>query len=171
MDNIEITIYKKVIYGILIGGLCIFFIFSFLVKCSFGMRRISVNTNEKSDSMIKYNIDSKENNNNIITIKGWIFKEGSSIDRYNCHVVLRDIDSDEYILVPTKLVSRHDVTEVFNKDNLDLNYDNSGFEAKINIEKLNKSLENYQICFKYNNNDDNELINTGIILENGEELK
>ncbi len=62
-------------------------------------------------------------------ISGWILKRGSKIYQYNTKLALyRSGDNNAYTL-PLKLCQRLDVTKLFASDHID--YNNSGFEAKI----------------------------------------
>lgn len=105
---------------------------------------------------IDYYIDEVNYTHNAITIQGWAIKKGENIDVSECYIVLKDTSSGEYMKIPTKIISRGDLTEYFNDG---FNYDYSGFFAKVLDKKLNKNSD-FDIYILYQNNNEKYLIDT-----------
>ncbi|WP_026885123.1 hypothetical protein [Clostridium beijerinckii] len=163
----ETNISKKNIIIALLGTLVILILFCGAIFNSFTAKKITVNKFENSnDANIKYCIDSQEHDNisNYVTIKGWAFIDGEEIKTFNCHLVLRDKENGDCMELPTKLVIRKDVTDAFKALENKFNYDKSGFEGKVSLNKLNKPISNYEICLDYMNNNSRIFLKTGILL-------
>lgn len=83
-----------------------------------------------------------ENDNILLTedlleISGWMIKQGEDTNNVRLRVVLRNEVTGEYLMLPTTLLQRPDVTDYYNDGH---NYDVSGFEAKISQKDID--LEN-----------------------------
>ncbi len=65
-------------------------------------------------------------------------------------IVLKDMDTGEYFLLPTNIVIRKDVTEYFADDN---NYDYSGFSLTIPYWKELDTSKDYELFAQYDLND------------------
>jgi hypothetical protein len=160
---------RKNIYKILLGGLVFLVVFCIFIWSGYKMKPVKFNEYlSLNSSDIKFCIDSQKYNekDQTILIDGWSIKEGASIESFKCNVLLKTIKDNSYIQIPTKLVNRKDVTEAFNEKGV--NYDNCGFQAKVDISQLDESIDNYEINIYYRNNDENILISTDTILSKGE---
>ncbi len=160
---------QKYIYEILLGGLVFLIIFCILIWSGYKIRPIKFNESMSLNNLgTKFCIDSQiyDEKNETIIIDGWSIQEGISIESFECNVLLRNIKDNSYLQIPTKLVNRKDVTEAFHKESI--NYDNCGFQGKVDINQLNEPINNYEINIYYRNNDENILINTDTILSKGE---
>jgi len=115
----------------------------------------------KTDTLNKYKIEAVNYNYNSVFITGWIIQKGQSVRRYNCSVVLHDIENDSYFTIPTEMVKRPDVTALFNDGTY---YDNSGFFARVLNNYVNKKSK-YGLYLLNMNEGNNTIINTGIIIE------
>ncbi|AXX64836.1 hypothetical protein DS830_04830 [Bombilactobacillus bombi] len=99
-----------------------------------------------------YNIDNigisnNTNKKNFIDINGWILKKGVNIKNIVINAAFKS-NSTFYYLLPTSVVIREDVTNLFNKKN---NYDYSGFTVHIPIDsKLDISQHRLYIFLKLN---------------------
>ena len=96
------------------------------------------------------------NEESFFIIDGWACRQDEEIKKVLCWVVLKDIEENKYFKINTLLVKRKDVTQAIADG---VNYDNSGFTAKINKSLLKKNTQ-YQIYILYLNNDNQVLINT-----------
>ena len=103
-----------------------------------------------------FNLDEVVNDGSFLLIDGWACRQNEEIKKVLCWVVLKDIKENKYFKISTLLVKRSDVTQAINDG---VNYDNSGFTAKINKSLLKKNTQ-YQIYILYLNNDNQVLINT-----------
>ena len=103
-----------------------------------------------------FNIDEVVNEESFFIIDGWACRQDEEIKKVLCWVVLKDIEENKYFKINTLLVKRKDVTQAIADG---VNYDNSGFTAKINKSLLKKNTQ-YQIYILYLNNDNQVLINT-----------
>lgn len=166
----EKNISKRNVVFVLLSTVCILIIFSMIVHNSFTTKKIIYDGFKNMDNnTVKYCIDSQkyDKNTDFITINGWAFVEGDTIKTYECHVVLKDNTTNEYIKLPTKLVTRQDVTAAFKDSKAEFNYDKSGFEAKLKLDELKNPLENYEVYLDYSNNNANKLVKTAILLTKG----
>ena len=82
---------------------------------------------------IQYSIDLFDENKKFIIIRGWAFKKGSTMDKTEKYIVLKD--KNQSIIYSTLSQNRPDVTKYFKASNLD----KSGFHCTIKKEKLPSS--------------------------------
>ena len=109
---------------------------------------ISSNTDEYTYQIesIKYKQEDLAAHNKIM-VSGWISCPGQEIKIASIRMVLKNISTGQYYLIPTTIVSREDVTEKFDDG---YNHSLSGF--KINIPHNNKidtgiyDYEIYALC-------------------------
>lgn len=111
---------------------------------------------EINDKEINYCLDSVVQDQNTISISGWVFKRGEDISLYNCHIAFENKETEEYFYVPTEMVERKDITEAYDGKN----YDKSGFKSIFPAKKFKANFK-YEICILYRNDDNNILIKTG----------
>jgi hypothetical protein len=100
-------------------------------------------------------------------ISGWCIKTGEDQTAAAIHVVLKKESTGEYLVVPTNVSKREDVTKSLGGK---YDYTFSGFEATYHeTKKLNFSEEAFDIYLlaKFNDMEDNVLINTGEVLYAG----
>jgi len=96
-------------------------------------------TIEKSEKTVKYSVDLIEEQDGFIKIQGWSFLEGLYSNDIKHYILLRK--DDEVVVFDTVNIIRKDVTEAFK--NYGLNLDNSGFEARLPKDTMEKG--NYQL--------------------------
>ncbi len=84
-----------------------------------------------------------------VKIAGWIIKPGEPVERVAIRIVLKDMTSGDYRILPTEVIKRTDVTESINDRN---NYDYCGFSVRI---PYWKELDNtdYEILVQYKLNE------------------
>lgn len=80
---------------------------------------------------ITYNFDEISTRNGVLEVKGWALVKGSQSKNQKVVIVLKTSKNTKYIT--TESVERKDVTEAFGSD---INYDDSGFYAKISASSL-----------------------------------
>ncbi|MEK5390148.1 CDP-glycerol glycerophosphotransferase family protein [Margalitia sp. FSL K6-0131] len=75
-------------------------------------------------------------NNKTLKIKGWAFVDGkNSTQEMKRNIILHKRFTEEKIVIPLNSSKRPDITERFGKEIMD--YQWSGFETKINLQKIN----------------------------------
>jgi hypothetical protein len=85
-------------------------------------------------SIIQSNVEVFEKKENMFVISGWAYVKG--IESKTNRVELFLINDTNQINVQSEQIIRKDITSFFKDDNV--NYDMSGFEAKINLDKIPK---------------------------------
>lgn len=172
MNFTQQNVSKKSVFIVIFGGLLCLLIFSVGIYNSFAEKTIIYNKAENTEANnLCFAIDSQEydKGTNILSIKGWAVLKGESIKSYKCNVILKDKETGSLLRLPTKLVIRKDVTEALKSSDSNFNYDKSGFIARVRLDKIEKSLQNYEIYLDYKNNDANLFVKTGVFLaEKGE---
>jgi len=98
-----------------------------------------------------------------LTVAGWSVVLGEDIVVNNTRILLYNERENSYLLIPTEMVIRGDVTEELYNPQADINYnyDNSGWLARVSTGRLRAELGDYQIVILYQNNEDYFLIETG----------
>ena len=85
-----------------------------------------------------------------VCISGWLLKQGQQVDKVEIRVLLRNLNTGEYLVLPTDVIERSDVTEYIN-DGKDYNY--CGFSVKIPYwDELDTT--DYEVLAQYALNDD-----------------
>lgn len=107
-----------------------------------------------------YSIDYLEDSGDEIIVQGWAFIEGKSTQYFDCSVVLKNLSSNDYYQIPTSYQERKDVTEVYGSQ--DLNYDHSGFFARVLKDKLPTG--EYEVYLGYNAHTILQLYQTGYFI-------
>ncbi len=98
-----------------------------------------------------------EDHTGYITISGWAFKEGESIETVNVKVLLQDTLTGKFYQLGTSYVERSDVQAMMNTDEYD--YTSCGYCASVRKSAL-KGDRTYHIFLQYCNNGENTLIDT-----------
>lgn len=93
-----------------------------------------------------------------ITVAGWSFLQGESIEEVDCSVILENVNTKEALELPTNMQLRADMNLAF-PDEYD--YTKSGFIAKAKTSKLNLDEDDYEIIIKYFNNENQLFLRTG----------
>ena len=84
-----------------------------------------------------------------VNISGWIVRPGVPIDRVSIRLVLKNLSTGEYSVLPTEVVEREDVSEYIDDD---ITYDYSGFRVKVPYwDELDVS--DYEMLVQYHLND------------------
>lgn len=148
------TIIKILIYAVII----LLIGWGILIKNETRITKISVEKQaiaSKSEGYT-YFIDNLEHKGGGISItkdyiglSGWIIKKGVELDTASIRIVLRNVVTNDFFLIPTAMVSRKDITSYINDG---FEYDNCGFSVKIPInEVINTVKYDYEIyalsCF------------------------
>ena len=85
-----------------------------------------------------------------VTISGHLYRRDTSVERAAIRIVLKDPDTGNYLVLPTDLTLRTDITEKKHDGN---NYDYSGFSVRIPYwDEL--SANDYEIFAQYDLNDE-----------------
>ena len=88
-----------------------------------------------------------------VKISGWFVEKGQEVKKVALKIVLKDVNSDIYYVLPTDVAERTDVTEYINDGN---NYDYSGFSVKIPYWEALEDTD-YEIYVQYDLNDDSRV--------------
>lgn len=94
-----------------------------------------------------------------VDVKGWAVEKGvKSRSSDTISVVLKNVDTGNYYYIPTMRQMRKDVTRHFYDG---IEYDDSGFEAKVSFSKeVNADSSEYEIFVYLENKKGKKLINT-----------
>ena len=109
----------------------------------------------KSDIQIK---DEKK----YFILSGFSYKLNERIQKFDISIALKENGKDNYILIPTHLVIRNDLSRKENVTEKQGNfamYDASGFETKIRKNWLSHN-NKYKVYILYRSNNENTLIDT-----------
>ncbi len=123
---------------------------------TFSVKTDMSNTLYKSDIQIK---DEKK----YIVLSGFCYKLNERIQNFDISIALKENGKDDYILIPTHLVIRNDLSRNENKAEKKGSfamYDASGFETRIRKSKLEHNTK-YKVYILYKSNHENTLIDTG----------
>ncbi|MCI8641964.1 MAG: hypothetical protein HFG79_00545 [Lachnospiraceae bacterium] len=93
---------------------------------------------------------------NYIELSGWMIRSGESVRDVSIKIIFRNMDTNEYLIIPTTVVERRDVTQYFNDG---CNYDNCGYSVKIRkSRKINVELYDYEVYALYTLNGNTKLV-------------
>ena len=114
---------------------------------------------------LAFNLENKSIvDNEKLLLSGTVYKKKESINSFHTYILLKAEKSDNHFLVlPTSLVKREDISHQYGEGGM-YNYNNSGFNATINLNKLDSN-KRYEVFVLYMNNDDRALYNTEIWIE------
>ena len=96
------------------------------------------------ESIIKSNIEVFEKKDNYFLLSGWSIIKG--LDSSTNKLELFLISPSDTILVQKEKTTRKDITSFFKEDNID--YDSSGFQAKINLDNIPNGVYKIAIYIK-----------------------
>lgn len=154
---------KKYVLLFLVSGTAVLLIFCGLLYFSVG--RVKAYVPEGYDVLqdVTFIIDPIEQDGNIMTIHGFSFIRGESIETFKINALLRDIYTGEYFKLPTAMRFRPDVTLHFYDQYApsNYNYDRSGWIAVFDVRQLPVAIERYEVAFMYRNDGNNILVRTG----------
>jgi hypothetical protein len=85
-----------------------------------------------------------------VTISGHLYRRGTSVERSAIRIVLKDPGTGNYLVLPTDLTLRTDITEKIHDGN---NYDYCGFSVRIPYWD-DLSAKDYEIFAQYDLNDE-----------------
>ena len=102
-----------------------------------------------------------DGDNHYYTIDGWAFIPQEEISSYDCHILLQNSQTKEFVQLPGIQVPRKDLTERFPElfDSAQAMTE-SGFRSVFDCDKLKGPFEQYTIFIQYRNNGHDILINT-----------
>lgn len=95
----------------------------------------------------------------MLQISGWLIKRGENSKGINLRIVLNNTDTGEYLLLPTMLAQRADVTSAYNDGH---NYDNSGFSVCLPLSAVDFDNFDYSLMALYSLNGDACLIDLDV---------
>lgn len=102
-----------------------------------------------------YEEDSNPLTRDRLKISGWLIKRGEDTARVTLRIVLNNINTGEYLLLPTTLLQRGDVTSAYDDGH---NYDNSGFSVNLPLSVIDFENVNYSLMALYSLNGEEHLI-------------
>lgn len=103
-------------------------------------------SNPENDDIINFSVDSVVIENELLTIKGWIFQNGVSSVTMMPEIYLMDKDSKQYYLLKTIRTHRPDLITAFESNGP---YEYGGFYASAPINILQNSISQYSIVLGY----------------------
>lgn len=112
---------------------------------------------DRSNSAMEFHVDTISVTDSV-TVAGWSFKQGESIEKVNCSIILENVNTKKAYELPTKMVLRADISLAFPDGN---DYSKSGFIAKAKASKLSLDKDDYEIIIRYFNNDNELFVRTG----------
>jgi hypothetical protein len=104
-----------------------------------------------------------ENQKNEFALSGFCYKVDTRVRNFDIAIVLQEAGSKGYIIIPTHMVIRNDLSKNENRTNKIGNfamYDASGFETKIRKADLGRR-KKYKVYILYRSNSENILFDTG----------
>lgn len=146
---------KKTVRLGMAGILLVSVLFSFAVAADRGRIRTETEATVLEND-VDYAIDSVLITEDV-KIQGWAMVLGEVINIADCNVMLVGEESKEVFILPTMIVERADLTEVF-QDGTD--YTKAGFLANIAKDRLSLDKEDYRIYLEYLTNRRRDLVAT-----------
>ena len=104
---------------------------------------------------LRWTRDDNSLTDDYVHISGWIVKPGTNVDAVAIRVVLKDMETEKYYIVPTGVVSRGDVTESINDGK---NYEYSGFSVLLPYWRELDTDKNYELYVQYELNDEGNVL-------------
>jgi len=152
-----VSVSKKIVLIALVTSVLASALYTYLVYWSFArLRPFSTSQAILTTVDMHYAVDIvKKNDDGTYTISGWIFKGTSPIKVANNHVVLKDLQTNQYFLANTEMVQHDDVAKVYTGQKY------AGFTSR--ILQLNPN-HTYEIEIYYQSDGNNILLDTGKIL-------
>ena len=117
----------------------------------FGMKKIdqTIECEREDDFRWMVQVDDVYTEENEWIVEGFAFELNKDAKGDNYEIVLRDLDTGEYVFPKMKYEERQDVNTYFL---CEYDYTKSGFVAKIKKKKLDLMGKNYEVLLKVNNN-------------------
>lgn len=159
-QNIEVKKNHVIIISLILLLLC--FLFNFLVYLDQSKVDKIENIKFVQNEEIEWNIDFISVSDTI-RIGGWAVILDEEINSADYRVILRDVNTNHLIEMPTQVVERADVDEHFNNG---MKYGSCGFYSNIRTSKVDLENTNYEVIINYRNNNKNYYVETGNILKN-----
>lgn len=95
------------------------------------------------------------------TVDGWAFIPDEDIFSYNCHILLQDSETEEFLQLPSMQVQTENLSERFPELSGSAQaMENGGFHSVFRRSKLDGALGQYTIFIQYQNNGHDILIDT-----------
>lgn len=161
MKILDIEIDEAMFKKLLIASLILIFIYGTLTVISYSMLEpYSLGTETTvNDEEIKTGISVLNQGTKRLQIKGWAYKEGQSIQKFNSSFVLKNRETGKMYLIKTAMETVEELRTVEGV------YDCSkaGMSADCLIAGLEKGI--YDICILYRNDNENIFAETAITLE------
>ncbi len=151
----------------LVCTLCVLaVIFAFSLTFSVSADISSVERVDENDYIVADNEDfvfefSTTEHADRFSFVGLVYKKEEVVLKVNNYLCLYNHSTEEYFKVPTKMALDYDIEhEVENGSR----FARGGIEAFVLKSQLDDAHENYEICFLYRNNENNNIIYTGVFL-------
>lgn len=162
----------KGILGMLLAGVMLLTLIWILLVCnSTGIKKIDGGLYEVKNlnegyvlclDNVQHEYEDTPLVNDSLRISGWMIKPGEDTNSVRMRIVLRDDDTGEYLVLPTALLQRPDVTANYDDGH---NYDVSGFEVKISPRKIDLENSKYMLMMLYFLNGEEFLIELNQAIE------
>lgn len=122
-------------------------------------QRVSIKDINFSNDITRWSVDSIQLVENVLTIKGWCFKDGVSSEGSKIVVYLYDEQNGQYYQIASAQNKRPDVNAFFSSE---IDYNFSGYIAKGDISKFDSTdLDKYRIILGYTKNTETLFMDTG----------
>lgn len=167
MKHNKETIYMKYIviaFSILIviSGI----LFWVLMKHELRTEKYEVKQNLFTTLPYRSNIDNIRKSQGKIVLSGWLIKEKHDIGVIHRQVVFKSKTSNEAVKIATEVVERKDLTSYINDG---VNYADSGFFAVVEVSRLDRDNQDYEIYVLDKSDEDEQMVKIADSLN--EELK
>lgn len=146
---------KKTVRICVTGILCASVLVSLAVAADRGRIRTETDAQITEDAVV-YAVDSIQVTEDV-KIQGWAMIRGETMENVDCNVVLIGEESGEKRILPTMIIERNDLTEVFPDG---ISYAEAGFLANVKKDRLSLEKEDYQIWLEYLTNGHKSLVPT-----------
>lgn len=108
---------------------------------------------------VNYRKDGLPTTRDYIQISGWLVKPDEGIKSVGIHIILKNVDTKQFYLLPTTIVERTDVTSFLFDEYYQYNFDQSGFSVKIpQSNNINTDHYDYEIMALYTLNNKSYIV-------------
>lgn len=115
-----------------------------------------------TENIVNWKIEEVIFSEDYISLIGWALIKGDEVRSFDTSIVLKNINSYEAFEIPTVLVVRGDLNDIFTDEK---DYSNNGFYSKVNRNLIDIDNNSFKIYIKYFNNHYELYVNTNMILE------
>lgn len=130
-------------------------VFWFLTKHELRVEKYEMKQSLSGTLPYRSNIDDITQSRAKIILSGWLIKEKHDIDVIHRQVVFKSKTSNEAVKVATTIVERKDLTPYMNDG---VNYADSGFFAVVEVGRLDRVNQDYEIYILDKSDEDEQMV-------------